>query len=342
MNDEEDQRAEQTTEVAGRKHVSAPTDPKFEKDASAESKVQPEIALFLSDPKVSPSAFLKAVKSGKVKRFKKDDEERAQAVLSEDLSGERLWALMSQAILPDAVDRWIWPVAQAQLKSAVGNDFDPLDSNPAEVLQSLRRAFARRLASKENSESKVAENWLRIGICWLVERRSIDLWTIAEIISATYFEDAKKAKSAVKNAICRGSIKEFKLSIANVRLGNDIVVRAKSELAKEMRISNNLRIRLTDAERKIEALTTNLADLRTQLSEREAELKTAQTQLQNERLHWGHDLSEIKAVQRILLRERVAPLLSDAVDALEIEPPAPSVALRRVKAVLNVIEEVSS
>ncbi len=38
-----------------------------------------------------------------------------------------------------------------------------------------------------------------------------------------------------------------------------------------------------------------------------------------------------------LLRERVVPLLSDAVDALEIEPPAPHIALKRLKAVLSII-----
>ena len=340
MSKEKDQKAERTTEVAGAKPVSAPADPKSVKDASAESNVQPEIALFLADPKVSPSAFFKAVK--KVKRFKKDDEERAQAVLSEDLSGERLWALMSQSSLPAAVDLWIWPVVLAQLKNAVGKDFNPLDSNPAQVLQSLRRAFAPRLESKEQVERKVAENWLRIGICWLTEKKSIDFGIIAEVISATYFKDAKKARYEVKRAIGKGSIKEFKLSIANIRLGNDNVARAKSDLAEERHISNDLRTDLTDAEKKIKDQKTELATLRTQLSEKNAELKNVQTQLENERHHWGHDLSETKAGQRVLLGERVAPLLSDAIDALEIEPPVPSIALKRVKTVLKVIEEASS
>lgn len=60
--------------------------------------------------------------------------------------------------------------------------------------------------------------------------------------------------------------------------------------------------------------------------------------LRIERHHWGHDMSETKAQHRMLLNERIAPLLADAIDALEIDPPAPSVALKRIKAVLKMID----
>ncbi len=89
---------------------------------------------------------------------------------------------------------------------------------------------------------------------------------------------------------------------------------------------------------KIESLCDEIATLRSQLDEKEAELQSVQTQLENERHHWGHDLTNMKAGHRVLLSKRIAPLLSDAIDALEIEPPAPSAALSRIKAVLKVIE----
>lgn len=69
----------------------------------------------------------------------------------------------------------------------------------------------------------------------------------------------------------------------------------------------------------------------------EASLHKVKTQLENERHHWGHDLSSAKARHRILLRERIQPLLEDAVDAIEID--VPSVALKRVKYALKVIAE---
>lgn len=342
MSQEQDQKAQEAPEVSAQVPKKTLDERETHKKTSEEKEISPEISAFFVDPKVSPTAFFKAIKSEKVKRFKKDDEERVQTALAAGFSGERLWALMSQANLPEAVERWIWPVAQDQLKSTVGPDFNPLDTNPVQILESIRRALTPRLNSKDKAEIKAAENWLRIGICWLVEKRSIDIWTIAEVISATFFNDSKKARAAVKRAISKGSIKEFRLSVANVRLGNDIVARSKSELAEERRISNSLRINLTDAEKKIEALEADLSDLRAELTQKEEALKSVETQLENGRHHWGHDLSETKARQRVLLSERVAPLLSDAIDALEINPPAQSVALKRIKAVLTIIEEVSS
>lgn len=52
----------------------------------------------------------------------------------------------------------------------------------------------------------------------------------------------------------------------------------------------------------------------------------------------GHDLAEAKGEQLVFLRDRLKPLLSDAKDALEIDPPAMDVALRRIKASLAAID----
>ena len=61
--------------------------------------------------------------------------------------------------------------------------------------------------------------------------------------------------------------------------------------------------------------------------------------LNDQQQHWGHDKVDIEARQRSLLRNRLAPLLNDARDALEIDPQATHVALKRVKSALSVIEE---
>jgi hypothetical protein len=315
-------------------------------DATSDKKsaeaISPEISVFFTNPKLSPSVFLKVLKSEKVKRFKKEDEQKALIAIEGDTNGDRLWALMSQANLPEAVERWIWTVAQNRLKFVVGHDFNPLDTNPTHILRSLRKALDPGLRSKEKSDVKHAENWLRIGICWLMEKRSIQIWTVAELISSVFFTETKNSNLLVHRAISKGSIKELKLSVATVTLGNEMVTRAKSDLADERRLSNSLRIKLSEAEKRIEGLTSELVSLRDELTEKEKAFNNISTQLENERHHWGHDLSETKAGQRVLLGERVAPLLSDAVDALEIDPPAPNVALKRIKAVLNIIGEEST
>jgi hypothetical protein len=68
-----------------------------------------------------------------------------------------------------------------------------------------------------------------------------------------------------------------------------------------------------------------------------AELVDLKEQLHIVRQHLGHDLAEVKAQHYCMLNETIAPLLSDAIDALEIDPPARSVAIRRIKSVLTAI-----
>jgi hypothetical protein len=313
------------------------------KDEAKAETSPPTITAFFSDPKISPSSFLKVLKDEKILRFKRADEEKVSALMeTDDPSGERLWALMSQTSLPDAVDRWIWTAAQDRLRNVIGSNFDPHDTNASEVLKTLRDALAPQLRSKDKNEEKKAGNLLRIGICWLVEKRSIQLWPAAEVISSVFFANAKGASQLVNRAISKGRPNELKLAVATVVLGNDMVARAKSERDDEGRISNNLRFQLSEAQKKIENINAELAIVRAELEQRTTALKNVETQLQNDRHHWGHDLSSIKAKQRALFREKVIPLLSDAVDALKEEPLAPHVALRRVEAILSIIEKAKS
>jgi hypothetical protein len=84
-----------------------------------------------------------------------------------------------------------------------------------------------------------------------------------------------------------------------------------------------------------------LEGARETIAEHEAAISKLEQTLTAERQHWGHDLTETKAEQKVLLGERLAPLLEDAIDALEIDPPAPGTALRRTKSALAVIKEVN-
>lgn len=53
------------------------------------------------------------------------------------------------------------------------------------------------------------------------------------------------------------------------------------------------------------------------------------------------DMAELEAKHKHLLQERLRPLLMDAIDALEIEPPALKTALSRIRAVVAAIDAAS-
>lgn len=305
--------------------------------------ISPTISGYFQEPKATVPAFFKVLRTKEIKRFTQTDEAHAIDLMAKlDSTGDRLWGLMSQSSLPDAVDRWIWGATQQRLKSVLGEVFDPQDHDADRILKSLREKLAPTVQSEDKIESKSAENWLRLGICWLVEKRSLAPWGIAERMLPYLFVDPGAAARTSKRALQRGKPNEFRLAIAMAGLGNEMVKAAQSERDSEKLAAAELRHRLADARSAIEQLHAEGGALRIELDQKVKSLAATEAKLAAERQHWGHDLTETKAEQKVLLGERVAPLLSDAIDALEIEPPAPGVALRRLKAILSIISEAKA
>ena len=322
------------------KDVEAATSGTRQKAPEEEIQISPTISAYFQEPKATVPAFFKVLRTHDIKRFTQSDEARAVDLMEKmDPTGDRLWGLMSQGSLPDSVNRWIWGAAQQRLKSILGEAFDPQDHDADRILKSLQERLAPLVKSEGKIESKTAENWLRLGICWLVEKRSLAPWGIAERMRPYLFVDSAAAARVSRRALQRGKPNEFRLAIAMAGLGEEMVKAAQSERDSEKLSAADLRHRLADARSTIEQLQTEAAALHAELGQQSKSLEALEVQLTAERQHWGHGLTETKAKQKVLLGERVAPLLSDAIDALEIEPSAPSVALRRLKAVLSIIGE---
>jgi hypothetical protein len=102
----------------------------------------------------------------------------------------------------------------------------------------------------------------------------------------------------------------------------------------------NLRVQISRAEERQQVLQEKVSELESQITDRLTELANTRSELEAERHHSGHDLTEAKGAQQALLQDRIRPLLSDAIDALEIDPAAPGVALRRLKNIIAIIEKV--
>ncbi|MDN2584258.1 hypothetical protein [Aquibium sp. ELW1220] len=329
------------TKAESTNNVRRAEEPNNTGDASPDDLViPPTLVGYFSEDRATPSAFFKVLRKNEVKRFRAADQEAAAKLMtSKDPEAERLWSLMAQPSPPEPVYAWIWGAAQARLKEQFGESFDPQDHDAESIFRSLLREISVALFSEKKEDKKLAENILRIVICWLVEKRSLKTWQVAEQLPLVLFKDLKEATKVAQRAVQKGRPGELRIAAAMAALGDQMVKAAEDERTRERNISNDLRYRLDDANRKIEMLRTDLADAKTIISERDTAIAKLEQTLAAERHHWGHDLTETKAEQKVLLGERLGPLLSDAIDALEIDPPAPGTALRRVKAALSVIEE---
>lgn len=314
----------------------------------SEIEIPPTLSGYFQERRASPSAFFKVLRKSKVKRFQANDKEAAgKMMMALDPEGERLWALMSQTSVPEAVDAWIWGASEARLGERFGEAFDPKSYGAARTLKTVLDVLSPGLRSdqKEKEKKKHAETWLRIAICWLMEKRALDAWQSVEELRPVFFPKLKsdaslaKAASVAKKAIQKGKAGELRLSVAMAGLGEQMVRIAEKERNRERNMAADLRRRLGDSRDKIERLASDLEDAGKTITDHEAALAKLERTLADERQHLGHDLTETRAEQKALLGERLGPLLEDAIDALEINPPAPGTALRRVRAALAVIQE---
>lgn len=322
--------------------LSATDDPAPAESTASDVEFPPTLSGYFSEQRATPSAFFKILRKNAVKHFRSDDREAAGKLMIDlDPEGERLWALMSQSTLPDAIDTWVWGAAQVRLKEKLGETFDPQDHDATRVLKVILTCLSPGLRSNSKDERKNAETWLRIGICWLVEKRALKSWQVAEGLRSIFFPELKSAARLAQRSIQRGKISELRLAVAVAGLGDQMVREAAEERDRERSTAADLRQRLDDARKTIEKLSSELEGARETIAEHEAAISKLEQTLTAERQHWGHDLTETKAEQKVLLSERLAPLLEDAIDALEIDPPAPGTALRRTKSALAVIKEVN-
>ena len=322
---------------------------KDSKDETAKSsaknmEITPTISGYFQEPKATVSAFYKVLKQHEVKHFTQDDVARAAALMEEtDSGGERLWALMSQKEdMPTPVDRWIWRATQRRLKSVVGDVFEPQAIAPDPMLNALCEALAPAVRSKDKQESKNAQNWLRLGICWLIKKCSLQPWKAAERLLPILFVNQDDAARVSKRALQRGKANELRLATAMAGLGQEMVETAQAERDSEKRIATDLRHKVAEASSVNDRLKTKIKATQRALDQKSNSLKETQADLAAKSERWGYDLNDRKTKQRVLLKDKVAPLLSDAIDALEIEPPAPGVALSRLKAVLSIIDGATS
>jgi hypothetical protein len=289
---------------------------------------------------VGAAAFVKAVRAAKVRRFTDDDiAEASRLMATNDPDGRRLCALASQSKLPEAVERWVWTAAQARLKDLVPGDFTPLDPDAGTTFRSLHQHLSPWLGSPDKAQRGRAEILLRLGLTWLLSQRSLDPWTVLDHLRATLFKDKTSAMRAVRKLIARTKMAEIKDAAAVAGLAHETVQAARAEQEADRRRQAVFQSQLASANAEIAELRAKLSAA---LDERESlsrQLAQAQRQFDESQQHWGHEMVEVKSQQSLLLQERLKPLLSDAIDALEIKPPVPEIALERVMVALSSINE---
>lgn len=323
--------------LASDNSVKDTTDPKKQPAAKVELPT-PSLSTYFGEAPVPVRAFFKAVKTAKLRRFEENDEQTASSLMPQnDPEGARLWALVSQSDIPEAVDHWVWSAVQNILRSEVKGDFDPLSRDSLTVLKSLHRQLSTGIQGKEKAAKRKGENLLRISVTWLVKKRALDPWEAFNELRVVFFPEGQAATRHSKRILTQGKLQEIKTAAAISGLAHEKVRAALSDRDEERRQKGSLQDRISRLEKENARVTEELRGAEEKSAALALELAALKQKLNDQQQHWGHDMTDVKAKQNSLLRDRLAPLLKDALDALEIEPPAPQVALKRIKSTIAAI-----
>jgi hypothetical protein len=262
-----------------------------------EQEIEPTLSAFFGSNKVRVSVFLNSVKKTKTTRFEQSDESNASELMTtNDVNGERLWMLLSQPSLPECLERWIWQITQDRLTAVVGAKFDPLNQTTADSLSAIREYI--NSAAVEPGSGPDVNNWGRIGLRWLLKKRSVDAWEVADQLGRHLFRNPSDARKIALRAMERGRSSEFKQVVAMAAVSRAIVENAQRERDTERRVALNLRGQVSRAKEDIQRLQSAVSELDIQLATKSAELVKAHSQLEAERQHSGHDLTETRAAQQ--------------------------------------------
>lgn len=304
-------------------------------------KVTPTLSAYFGPTPVSVSAFLHAVKAEKTLRFTDSDYSDAAQLMNEnDANGVRLLGLVSQTSLPEAVDRSVWQLVQLKLKAEIPAAFETAETDPASTFRTLHEEISASLSSPDKEQRIVGATLLRLSMAWLISKRSLDPWTALEQLKTSFYKDPSAGSRSARHILARGKVPEIRNAAAIAFLAQDKVRAANARRDIELERAIRLQSQLNAAQIEIQALVSTLKGEETQRIRIGDELADARKDLEVLRQHAGHDMDAITSAHQLKLG-KLRPLLSDAVDALEIIPAAPSIALSRIKAAINTVEEAN-
>lgn len=310
--------------------------------SSQQAPILPTLVCYFGPSPVSAPGFVKAVKAARISRFPETDiRDAEQLMLANDVDASRLCALISQTGLPDAIERWLWPAVQQRLKIELPAALETIENDAGSIFKSLHTHLSSDLSSSDKRKRNHAEGLLRITLAWLVTQRSLGLWAALEQLASTYFRDASASSRAVRRILTRGRIREIKGASGVAGFAQGLIRTALLQQDQAERRQISLQSQLTSAQSDNAILQGEKSALQEEIKNLTDQLASAQSKLDESKQHWGHDIVDAKARQNTLLKSRLLPLLNDAVDALEMQPSAPQISLKRLKAALRAIEEAT-
>jgi hypothetical protein len=289
---------------------------------SEAGELRPTLGGYYSAERARATDWFKALKQAKVVVFTPlDIDETLNAIASLDPTLQKTVQLAEAREAPVAVHRWIERLLSTHLGVLIGNAAGGLVSDASRIGR-LLKASGFDLRAKDQDRRRYAENLLRLAIGQHLEGRGhllgAVLLSLDEGLTRPVTGRDRNYAREVEEKLRKGSIFSIATMAATYAFAHEQAEGLRSERDR-LRVDNGRQERLLDkrqmevdrlarcqaeAEQKIAELTAQIADVQRRHAER--------TQVAH------HGAAELRTDVRTFLQGRLQPLLSDAVDGVEI------------------------
>ena len=301
---------------------------------------EPRLFFYYSDSRVTAAAFVRAVKAAKISCFDGEDVYQTRSRLGElDPTLVRTVGLLGKG--PAPVARWVAEVTKQTLRQVLPGGVSDGYEAANTLFDRVVRMSAEHLAAKDKQSRARAQNLMRLVLAWLIDERN--LRPTDALLSARNVKPTKgKSTAATLNRdaarlLARATPKQF-LDLSSIAA---LFVTTIAEEAKERREVfgrfADLTHRITSLEAELQSTVEDLDAVNEDRATLADALADAQKDLRNEKELRALDRTRQDGRFRRFLAERLNQPLSDAFDALQVDPPHVSTARQRIEMALTAI-----
>ena len=240
--------------------------------------------------------------------------------------------------------RWCEDIVRTRHETLRGWALDPNQDAEVTFLELLNWAYPVIQTKGDRAKRQLAEYSLLLGLNLLIARRSLaPLDALRSAASATGMHAAGRGIAPIERAttkqITRAGIKQL-FDLARITaLSESHIAAAENGRDEALILVGKLRRERDAVEAEMDVLRAEAQSQVQELEQRDQRIRELSADLEGVRVRAHQDLNELKARFRRHLGDSLTGLLADAWDAIDTEPPHPTVARERLETAREAIRK---
>jgi hypothetical protein len=309
--------------------------------------VAASLSEFLLENKTSTRRFVQFI--SKRPALTDDDLARSQGLIdSESAKIARVVELARSAAetVPPAgmLLRWCEQIVRTRDEALQNWSLDPSESAAGAFRKLVDWAYPLTRGKKDRVKRRTAEACVSIGLNVLVARRALSpLDALRELASASGALGDRRTSASLQRTIAkqlgRAAAKQLFDFARIVSLCNDEITAIEDACRRANGTADELRQQREALENERTILKAELQSLSSDIHRRNSRITELTADLEGAKVRAHQELDKLKARFRREIGERLGGLLGDAWDAIDTDPPHPTVARERLEVARELIQK---